>query len=78
MSPTRQCLQPKERIKDGRRDLHQYDDPVGCVVELRVAVDQTHLQTKVQILIFFLLSSPCASEAQIRDGHQQSLRPLKP
>ena len=70
--------QHKERIKDERRDLHQYNDPVSCVVELGVAVDQTHLQTEVASLISFLLPSPCASEVQIRDGHQQSLQPLKP
>ena len=43
-----------ERDEDDR-DLHQYDDPVRCVVELGAAVDQTHLQTKVKILISFLL-----------------------
>ena len=48
-----------ERKKEGMRDLHQYDDPVGCVVELGAAVDQTHLKSKLQILILSSFLTVC-------------------
>ena len=53
-SPTRQSSKHNKQ-RQQRENLHQDDDPVSRVVELRAAVDQAHLQVKllVQVSHFF-------------------------